>query len=104
VTSFRWTSATPLQAYTGGGSILTIAGAGFSSNGFVYEAKFAAGPFQTESICSVASSFVLKCPIPKWSFGEMGVSFNLLRNGTRIGKTGACKRAKTKSGQMSKDG
>lgn len=59
-----WTSATPIQSYTSAGAMLTIAGTGFSNRGWVYEAKFSAGPFQAASICSAASLFVLKCPIP----------------------------------------
>ena len=59
-----WTSATPLQSYTSAGAILTIAGTGFGSRGWVYEAKFSAGPFQATSGCSVASLYVIKCPIP----------------------------------------
>jgi len=59
-----WSSSTPLQSYTTGGVLLTVAGTGFASNGWIYEAIFSAGTFRASSKCIISSLFALKCPVP----------------------------------------
>jgi hypothetical protein len=63
-----WTSATPIQSDVIGGGVMTVAGTGFRSRGYVYEARFAAGPYRVTSTCQAdcpaVACFALKCPIP----------------------------------------
>ena len=63
-TVMSWSAATPVQAYTAGGAVITVAGTGFSSTGFSFSAKFVAGPYQAFTTCSPASTVTLMCPIP----------------------------------------